>query len=578
MRTREEQREASRGSRRLEWWALALGSMAWCVGACGSSDATDAGAGASDGAGGSIGAAGSSDGGNGQAGPGGVGAGAPGGGGGVGGGEGPVVPTVCAGGKLPIIEGAPCTYGMCTLGASRRGDAPNAPPVVGSSAAADFYIVDSLDDSGPGTLRHGVETADDPRFILFDVAGEIELTSRLSIKDKANLHIAGQTAPGLVRVVGYDIMITDSSDIVIEHIEVVPQVGEVTQAISSNEGRDAITINRGNQNVVVSNVGLFLGSDEIYDVLEYEPESADPDRRHTGILTPTLEATLHRAVVGYGVAGHEGVPGAVSRLSKASLAGGNNRVAFSDVFFTHVVDRNPKTQALNTLILNVAWYNTGLKLVDIGAAEKFSPNTPGPTHTAAAAVMSGLYREGQLAQFHPGATGNRRIYTRGDMGPGDALFVNDASFFAIEGYLDAEEPEDLVENLPGPNVFTTSLDTYRDRGGFSGDCVAPETFNVRGPEGIETLVMERMGARPGENHPSMVQVREDFINRTHTPIKNRTGNEAYDFNAHFGAAPTITAPTSIATQLPADPYAVDPNGYTRMENFLRQLSRNVGGS
>ena len=60
-----------------------------------------------------------------------------------------------------------------------------------------IYHVTSLGDSASeeGTLRYGIEKADRPLTIVFDVAGTIALNSQLNIK-KGDLTIAGQTAPG----------------------------------------------------------------------------------------------------------------------------------------------------------------------------------------------------------------------------------------------------------------------------------------------------------------------------------------------------------------------------------------------
>ena len=46
----------------------------------------------------------------------------------------------------------------------------------------DVYQVTNLKDTGPGSLRYGIKTADGPRTIVFEVAGTITLKSPMEIK------------------------------------------------------------------------------------------------------------------------------------------------------------------------------------------------------------------------------------------------------------------------------------------------------------------------------------------------------------------------------------------------------------
>lgn len=66
----------------------------------------------------------------------------------------------------------------------------------------EIYRVTNLDDYGKndppieGSLRYGIEKSDQPRTIIFDVSGIIELKRALFIVDHPNISIIGQTAPG----------------------------------------------------------------------------------------------------------------------------------------------------------------------------------------------------------------------------------------------------------------------------------------------------------------------------------------------------------------------------------------------
>jgi hypothetical protein len=83
------------------------------------------------------------------------------------------------------------------------------------------YEVTNLNDSGPGSLRAGVE-ASGPRTIVFNVSGIVTLESKLVLRD-AYCTVAGQTAPGDgVCIRKYNFGMLGMDDAIVRFIRVRP--------------------------------------------------------------------------------------------------------------------------------------------------------------------------------------------------------------------------------------------------------------------------------------------------------------------------------------------------------------------
>lgn len=124
----------------------------------------------------------------------------------------------------------------------------------------DVYHVTQLGDSGPGSLREGVEGATGPRTIVFEVSGTIALKSILRFEGKG-LTIAGQTAPGEgVTIRDYNLHLRDASDFIIRHLRL--RLGD--QNKKSDEAPDALTVDRC-ENFILDHLSVGWGVDGICD-------------------------------------------------------------------------------------------------------------------------------------------------------------------------------------------------------------------------------------------------------------------------------------------------------------------------
>lgn len=117
------------------------------------------------------------------------------------------------------------------------------------------YIVTSLDDSGLGSLREALESAE-AYWITFSVEGEIELLK--PIRAKSNKTVDGRDVEIVLK--GYGIQIYDATDVIVASIAIVDGAPDST---------DAIEIVRSNE-VWIDHVTLANFGDGLIDI-KYAP-------------------------------------------------------------------------------------------------------------------------------------------------------------------------------------------------------------------------------------------------------------------------------------------------------------------
>jgi hypothetical protein len=131
----------------------------------------------------------------------------------------------------------------------------------------DVYIVDNLNNSGTGSLRHAIDTAPAAgRMIVFSVGGTIDLSSNIVI-DNPNITIAGQSALGGITLARRALIIDDTHDVIVQHIAVRPgdyYTGGPNGPPTGYEP-DSVWV-PDSENVILDHVSASWSTDEVLSV------------------------------------------------------------------------------------------------------------------------------------------------------------------------------------------------------------------------------------------------------------------------------------------------------------------------
>lgn len=147
----------------------------------------------------------------------------------------------------------------------------------------DVYSVTNLADSGAGSLREGINSADGPRTIVFEVSGLIQLTSNLTVK-KNYITIAGQTAPGDGICLRDNTLIISADHVIVRFIR--SRLGDD----AGNES-DALSISRGN-NIIMDHCSASWSVDECFSCSASSPE-IDNVTVQWSIISEALRNSIH---------------------------------------------------------------------------------------------------------------------------------------------------------------------------------------------------------------------------------------------------------------------------------------------
>jgi len=179
--------------------------------------------------------------------------------------------------------------------------------------------VTNLNDSGPGSLRAGVE-AKGPRIVVFRVSGTISLESDIEVRNPY-VTIAGQTAPGDgICLKNYKFMIK-ADDVIVRYLR-------IRRGNETGRNDDALGIDSA-ENVVVDHCSMSWGCDETLNTWH--------GARNITIQWCIISEALHHRNHGYAASlGGENV--SYHHLLIANCPGRNPSIGGNNNYQTHNMD------------------------------------------------------------------------------------------------------------------------------------------------------------------------------------------------------------------------------------------------
>lgn len=166
----------------------------------------------------------------------------------------------------------------------------------------DVYVVTTLADSGPGSLRAALEAAG-PRTVVFGVSGTITLASTVKVRSPY-LTIAGQTAPGDGIVVRGDTVRILTHDVIIRHLRF--RTGDATTTGPADA--DGLTVHAESgpiSGIILDHVDMVWG----------------PDIGGLAVLGPVTNLTVQSSILGEGLY--------LSRHPEGTVANGGHAYAMN---------------------------------------------------------------------------------------------------------------------------------------------------------------------------------------------------------------------------------------------------------
>nr|WP_294895593.1 LamG-like jellyroll fold domain-containing protein [uncultured Pedobacter sp.] len=201
-------------------------------------------------------------------------------------------------------------------------------PGARGATSPQVYIVNNLNDSGPGSFRDAVSQPG--RVIVFTVSGIIYLKSEIGVA--GNTTIAGQTAPGEgIVLFGKRVTFSNASNTIARYIR-------IRLGATDNIGKDVSGVSNGT-NMIFDHMTFTWGMDEDFSI-NWDGKNTSPDN-----------ITIQNSIIAQGLHRNNHSAGGLMQPSggKISLIGN---------LYSSNKTRNPKVKGINEFVNNVV-YNWG---------------------------------------------------------------------------------------------------------------------------------------------------------------------------------------------------------------------------
>ncbi len=278
--------------------------------------------------------------------------------------------------------------------------------------AGQVFVVDNLEDSGPGSLREAC-TAGGARIIVFNVAGIIRLKTPIILR-APYVTIAGQTAPGDGICIAGESFLIDTHDVVIRHMRFrrgETYVGRRDDAIGGNPIG----------NIMIDHVSASWGLDE--NMSMYRHMYIHPNGRMEKL--PTVNITIQNSIFSEGLNTYNHAFG--------STIGGINST-FMRNLWAHNISRNASVGMygdfgfVNNVIFN--WYNRSID---------------GGDHRSRYNIINNYYKPGPITPLDK-PIAYRIIKPEGHRGEKDSLILGRAF---VDGNIVDGFPKVTMDNWNG---------------------------------------------------------------------------------------------------------------------------------